>query len=95
MELLDAHSAGVQAKHYVLKEPKHDVALAKHLVEAVPRETVRMPTLEEAGQHFWDDRLLRLAGRKVGVTSEGLCDTDDEVLQLATDYPTPHGALLK
>ena len=25
------------------------------------REKVRMPTLEEAGQHFWDDRLFRRA----------------------------------
>ena len=43
MERIDAHTQGVAAKHYVLKNPEHDASLAKILVHEVLGEPVPWP----------------------------------------------------
>ena len=43
MERIDAHTPGVAAKHYVLKNPEHDAKLAKILVHEVLGEPVPWP----------------------------------------------------
>ena len=43
MERIDAHTQGIAAKHYVLKNPEHDANLAKILVHEVLGEPVPWP----------------------------------------------------
>ena len=47
MKIVDAHSKKVQDRHYCLRDPEDDVALAKQLVKTIIGETVQWPTDEE------------------------------------------------
>ena len=44
MVIIDKHSVGVMDKHYILKDPEDDVALAKALVEKIFGDTVEWPS---------------------------------------------------
>ena len=55
---IDAHSAAVAKKHYILQGPEDDAALAKHLVEAMLGQPVPWPRVDAAADWQQEVRAL-------------------------------------
>ena len=95
MVVLDAHSKKVMGKHYILRDPEDDVALADALIHAILGKTVTFPSDAAVDEHLVsNDEFARTISRimsdcdqvdKVGHTSSEVesgedCEEDEEPL---------------
>ena len=98
MEVVDAHSKRTIDKHYALREPEQDIALAKLLVKAVFRDTVVWPA-EDASDGPQED-LGTMVGRLQQDEAEAgpdaprhddLDDSDDDIELQTWDFAEVFG----
>jgi hypothetical protein len=84
MTQLDAHGRSVQDKHYLIRDPEDDLALAKLLVNSVLGETVPWPEDDTSLEKDLEDLLAEI---EVGAEDDGASHADEE-----DDEPLEHWA---
>lgn len=84
MVVIDAHSMQMIDKHYLLKDPEDDVALARALVECIYGESVKWPTDDDIAKKretnpAWYNMAMCIANGTVGAFPKE--DDQDQVVE--------------